>query len=64
MRSSGGTTLWAPGTLVSNALTVGLSLKSPSGRYRLTMQGDGNLVEYHGGTVVWASGTNRRVRAL
>ena len=58
VRSTGGATLWAPGRLVSNALTAGKSLRSPSGRYRLTMQGDGNLVEYDGANVVWASGTN------
>ena len=57
--STGGVTLWAPGRLVSgNRLLGGQSLYSPGGRYGLTMQGDGNLVEYKGAVVVWASGTS------
>ncbi|WP_412735983.1 fibronectin type III domain-containing protein [Krasilnikovia sp. MM14-A1259] len=32
-------------------------LVSANGRYVLVMQGDGNLVEYDGGTPVWASNT-------
>ena len=59
VRSTGGATLWAPGKLISNVLTAEQSFTSPNGRYRLTMQGDGNLVEYDGGSVVWASGTSR-----
>ena len=58
--STSGVPLWAgTGVLVPNAtLAQGHSLTSPSGRYRLTMQGDGNLVEYTpGGTPVWAAGT-------
>ena len=58
VRSTGGATLWAPGKFFSNVLTAEQSVTSPNGRYRLTMQGDGNLVEYHGATVVWASGTS------
>ena len=58
VRSAGGDTLWAPGALISNALAAGQSLTSPNGQFRLTMQGDGNLVEYGGASVVWASGTN------
>ena len=56
---SGGVMIWAPGNLVSgNTLTAGQSLFSPAGRYRLTMQGDGNLVEYtKSGIAVWASST-------
>ena len=60
VRSTGGATLWAPGKFFSNVLTAEQSVTSPNGRYRLTMQGDGNLVEYHGATVVWASGTSGR----
>ena len=58
VRSTGGATLWAPGKLISNVLTAEQSFTSPNGRYRLTMQGDGNLVEYDGASVVWASGTS------
>ncbi len=58
LRSAGGDTLWAPGRLVAHALTAGQSLTSPNGQFRLTMQGDGNLVEYGGTSVVWASATN------
>jgi VCBS repeat-containing protein len=55
-----GATIWAPGTLSpGDRLLSGQSLLSPAGRYRLTMQGDGNLVEYNRtGTAVWASGTS------
>ena len=35
------------------------SIYSPSGRYRLVFQGDGNLVAYHTGVAIWQSGTNR-----
>lgn len=34
------------------------SITSPNGTYKLLMQGDGNLVEYHGSTAIWASGTS------
>ncbi len=56
----GSTTLWAPGRLFSgNRLLSGQSVFSPSGAYRLTMQSDGNLVEYNGtDVVVWASETS------
>src|ERR1019366_5569821 len=59
--SPAGIPLWAgPGELASNAsMTRGESLSSPSGAYLLTMQGDGNLVEYSAaGTVMWAASTN------
>ena len=46
-----------------DALNGGQSLTSPSGRFRLTMQSDGNLVEYDRGAVVWSAGTNPAVRA-
>jgi hypothetical protein len=40
---------------------AGSSLSSPNTRYRLTMQGDGNLVAYAPeGRPIWASGTNGR----
>ncbi|HJU36327.1 MAG TPA: fibronectin type III domain-containing protein [Gaiellaceae bacterium] len=39
------------------SLHPGQSLLSPGGAYRLVMQGDGNLVEYQGGTPLWASNT-------
>jgi outer membrane protein assembly factor BamB len=56
--STGGTLLWEPGVLVSGTrLNAGQSVVSGNGVYRLTMQSDGNLVEYGGGPV-WASGTN------
>ncbi len=58
VRSTGGDTLWAPGLLISSALSAGQSLASPNGQFRLTMQSDGNLVEYSSAGVVWASGTN------
>ena len=41
-------------------LNPGERLISPNGQYVLTMQGDGNLVEYApGNRAVWATGTNR-----
>lgn len=40
-------------------LDRGQRLTSANGRYMLVMQGDGNLVEYDGGTPVWASNTMR-----
>ena len=57
---SGGSPLWAaPGILVSGAtLASGQSLFAPGGQYTLTMQGDGNLVEYRGAAPVWSSGTS------
>jgi hypothetical protein len=40
-------------------LSAGQSITSPNGAYRLSMQADGNLVEYTAAAaVVWASGTN------
>ena len=57
---SAGSPLWAaPGTLVPGAvLASGQSLFAPGGQYTLTMQSDGNLVEYRGGAPIWASGTS------
>jgi hypothetical protein len=46
------------GELTANvSLTANQSLASCNGDYTLTMQGDGNLVLYQGGTALWASGT-------
>ena len=49
-----------PDTLTAGTeLTSGQSITTPGGAYRLTMQGDGNLVEYNAsGAVLWASGTS------
>ncbi len=57
--TTGGVKLWAAaGELLANgSLSANQSLKSPNGQYRLTMQADGNLVEYDGSVVAWASGT-------
>ena len=52
VRSASGGTLWAPGRLSTGGrLLSGQSLYSPAGRFRLTMQGDGNLVEYSKGDI-------------
>jgi hypothetical protein len=58
---SAGTPLWAPtGLLVPGAeLTSGQSITTPGGAFRLTMQGDGNLVLYGASnSALWASGTS------
>jgi len=39
-------------------LYAGDTLYSPNHSYRLIMQGDGNLVLYHGGSALWSSKTN------
>jgi cell wall-associated NlpC family hydrolase len=39
-------------------LTPGTILRSPNGRYRLIMQGDGNLVVYQGSKAKWSTGTS------
>ena len=43
--------MWAkPNVLLSGAnLTPGQSITSPNGQYRLTLQGDGNLIEFYWG---------------
>jgi hypothetical protein len=58
--SANGVPLWgATGELVPNAtLASNHSITSPNGSYRLTMQSDGNLVEYDGATAAWSSGTS------
>jgi hypothetical protein len=53
--------LWAEsGILVPGAhLNAGQTITAPDGTYRLSMQSDGNLVEYTGqSTAVWATGTS------
>jgi methionine-rich copper-binding protein CopC len=52
---SGTTAIW---TAQPTTLLPGQSMVSPNGDFVLTLQTDGNLVEYNGaGTAVWASGT-------
>jgi GH18 family chitinase len=47
------------GKLAANGtLTAGQSLSSCNGTYKLAMQGDGNLVLYHGTTGIWSTGTS------
>ena len=57
---SDATPLWQSSGLVSGqTLSPGQSVESPGGGYVLTMQSDGNLVEYDAaGHPVWAAGTN------
>lgn len=57
-----GSALWGSGTvnpvLQSNeALLPAQYILSSDGAYTLVMQADGNLVQYHGGAVTWASNT-------
>jgi len=40
------------------ALMADGTIKSENGEYRMTMQGDGNLVLYRGDEPLWATGTN------
>jgi hypothetical protein len=60
VNSASGTPLWAAtGSVVPNeTLASNHSITSPNGTYRLTMQSDGNLVEYDGATAAWSSGTS------
>lgn len=51
-------TLYYPSSMAAPAaLTAGQSLQSPNGRYKLTMQGDGNVVMFDGNTRMWNTGT-------
>ena len=43
---------------VGKSLGPNGSLSSPNGKYKLALQGDGNLVLYAGSAVRWASGTS------
>ncbi|MDI9861608.1 fibronectin type III domain-containing protein [Flectobacillus roseus] len=45
--------------LNETSLKKGQTIKSASGVYALTLQGDGNVVLEKGSTVLWATGTNR-----
>jgi regulator of extracellular matrix RemA (YlzA/DUF370 family) len=58
--STAGTVLWGGvGILIPDAtLAANQSISSPNGLFKLTMQNDGNLVEYDGSTAAWASGTH------
>src|SRR5487761_2299629 len=57
---SGTTVIWATtAVLTPNATLVATqSIHSPNGQFRLSMQGDGNLVLYDGATPAWATGTS------
>ena len=67
---AGATPLWATGTAdlppaptscgaiePGRGLAPGEAVYSCDGRYALVMQGDGNLVLYHGGSALWSSRT-------
>jgi hypothetical protein len=60
VNSASGVPLWVgPGALLPDStLASGQTLASPTGKYQLTMQSDGNLVLHHGATEVWSSGTS------
>ena len=58
VRSTGGVALWAPGRLFGWPPARGPVALLSAGRYRLTMQSDGNLVEYSEANV--ASGLRHR----
>lgn len=49
---------------VEGELRAGAGISSPGGEYRLSMQGDGNLVLYRGQSPIWATGTSSGVRAV
>jgi hypothetical protein len=50
------------GYLNTGFLTPGQSIWSPNAQYYLTLQTDGNLVEYNAsGTAIWSSGTSGQV---
>jgi hypothetical protein len=51
--------VWPLALAPDQSLTAGQAITSLTGGYRLTMQSDGNLVEYNAsGSPLWASGTN------
>ncbi len=39
-------------------------IEAPNGQFTVNMQSDGNLVEYQGGTAIWASGTSGAVQTV
>ena len=52
------------GSMTANQqLTANQSTPSCDGRFKLILQGDGNLVLYEGGTALWASGTAGKASA-
>lgn len=65
--SGGATPAAQPGDELDSGQAIGLnqSLRSPNGSYRLTLQGDGNLVLYANATrhVLWMTGTQGRSTA-
>lgn len=69
MYSAGSAPVWATGTIdnqlaAGERLRAGQSLDAPNGRYRLSMQADGNLVLYDGDRPRWSSGTRGRDMSL
>jgi hypothetical protein len=50
--------IWSTNTGKVLVLNVDKSITSPDGRFRLVMQGDGNLVLYEGNSALWSSQTN------
>jgi hypothetical protein len=65
--SASGAPLWAePALVVPGAqLAAGQSITAPNGQYRLSMQGDGNLVEYNAvNNPVWAAATTSGAAAV
>jgi hypothetical protein len=55
-----GTTAVGDQMQASQVLNPGQSITSAGGQYQLIYQRDGNLVLYHAGAALWASGTNGR----
>jgi hypothetical protein len=54
----GNTALWASNTAQPGFLNPGQAIFSPNGQYYLTLQSDGNLVEYNlAGKALWSTGT-------
>lgn len=56
--SAKGVPIWSSDTGKVLVLNVDKSITSPDGRFRLLMQGDGNLVLYEGNSALWSSQTN------
>ncbi len=57
-------------TQIPSAVTSGTTfsqgqwIESPNGQFTVNMQPDGNLVEYQGGTAIWATGTSGAVTTV